>query len=145
MNLPRVLLADDSPDVLEAVSRMLAPEFEIVGRVSDGLSLMSEARKLNPDVMVVDLFMPGVSGIEAARELKKRHNPGAIIFLTVYDDASFVEAAQAMGAMGYVLKSSADRDLVPAIREALQGRFYHSPSLKYAEQENERPRRTIPE
>ena len=130
LNSPRVLLADDSPDVLEAVSRMLTPEFEIVGTVSDGLSLISEARRLNPDVMIVDLFMPGFSGLAAARELKKRHNPGSIIFLTVYDDASFVEAAQAAGAMGYVLKSSADRDLAPAIREALQGRFYHSPALK---------------
>lgn len=130
MNLPRVLLADDSPDVLEAVSRMLTPEFEIVGTVSDGLSLISEARRLSPDVMVVDLFMPGLSGIEAARELKKQRIPGSIIFLTVYDDASFVEAAQAIGAKGYVLKSSADRDLVPAISEALQGRFYHSPALK---------------
>ena len=120
---------------------MLTPEFEIVGRVNDGLSLISEARRLSPDVMVVDLFMPGLSGIEAARELKKRHNPGAIIFLTVYDDASFMESAQAMGAMGYVLKSSADRDLVPAIREVLQGRFYHSPSLKCQEE----PRKTIPE
>jgi DNA-binding NarL/FixJ family response regulator len=116
--------------VLEAVSRMLTPEFEIVGTVSDGLSLISEARRLSPDVMVVDLFMPGLSGIEAARELKKQRNPGSIIFLTVYDDASFVEAAQSIGAKGYVLKSSADRDLVPAIREALQGRFYHSPALK---------------
>ena len=129
MNLPRVLLADDSPEVLEAVSRMLTPEFEIVGTVSDGLALISEARRLSPDIMVVDLFMPGLSGIEAARELKKQRIPGSIIFLTVYDDASFVEAAQAIGAKGYVLKSSADRDLVPAIREALQGRFYHSPAL----------------
>ena len=145
LNLPKVLLADDSPDVLESVSRMLTPEFEIVGRVSDGLSLISEARRLSPDVMVVDLFMPGLSGIEVARELKKRHNPGSIIFLSVDDDASFVEAAQAIGAKGYVLTSSADRDLVPAIREALQGRFYHSPSLKCQEQqEEEQPRRTIP-
>src|SRR4030095_16647815 len=106
-------------------------EFTSVRTGAEVQSFIAEARKLNPDVMVVDLFMPGVSGIEAARELKKRHNRGSIIFLTVYDDASFVEAAQAIGAMGYVLKSSADRDLVPAIREALQGRFYHSPSLKY--------------
>ena len=130
LNPPTVLLADDSPDVLEAVSRILTPEFNIVGTVSDGLSLLSEARRLNPDVMVVDLFMPGLSGIEAARELKKRHSPGSIIFFTVYDDPSFVDAAQAAGAMGYVLKSSGDRDLVPAIREALQGRFFHSPALK---------------
>jgi DNA-binding NarL/FixJ family response regulator len=108
---------------------MLTPEFEIVGIVSDGASLIEEARRLSPDVMIVDLFMPGVSGIEAARELKKRHVPGRIIFLTVYEDASFVETAKAMGAMGYVLKSSADRDLVPAIHEALQGHFFHSSSL----------------
>ena len=130
LNIPRVLLADDSPDVLVAVGRILTPDFDIVGKVGDGLSLISEARRLSPDVMVVDLFMPGLSGLEAARELKKRHNPGCIIFLTVYDDASFMEAAQAAGALGYVLKSSADRDLIPAIREALQGRFFHSPSLK---------------
>jgi DNA-binding NarL/FixJ family response regulator len=130
MNSPRVLLADDSPTVLEAVSRMLAPEFEVVGSVSDGASLIEEARRLSPDVMIVDLFMPRINGIEAARELKKRHIPGRIIFLSVYEDASFVETAQALGAMGYVLKSSADRDLVRAIREALQGRFFHSPSLQ---------------
>ena len=70
VNAPRVLLADDSPDVLESVRRILTPEFEVVGTVSDGLSLISEARRLSPDVMVVDLFMPGLSGIEAARELK---------------------------------------------------------------------------
>ena len=109
---------------------MLAPEFEVVGSVSDGASLIEEARRLSPDVMIVDLFMPRLNGIEAARELKKRHIPGRIIFLSVYEDASFVEAAQALGAMGYVLKSSADRDLVRAIREALQGRFFHSPSLQ---------------
>jgi DNA-binding NarL/FixJ family response regulator len=129
LNSPKVLLADDSPTVLEALSRMLTPQFEIVGSVSDGASLIEEARRLSPDVMIVDLFMPGVSGIDAARELKKRHVPGRIIFLTVYEDATFVETAKALGAMGYVLKSSADRDLVPAIQEALQGNFFYSSSL----------------
>jgi DNA-binding NarL/FixJ family response regulator len=108
---------------------MLTPAFRIVGAVSDGKSLITEARRLSPDVMIVDLFMPGFSGIEAARKLKKRHIPGCVIFLTVHEDASFIEAAQAAGAMGYVLKSSADRDLVPAIRQALQGHFFNSPSL----------------
>ena len=121
-------MADDSPTALESISRMLTPEFEIVGTVSDSASLIEQAQRLSPDVMIVDLFMPG-SGIEAARELKKRHVPGRIIFLTVYEDASFVEAAQSLGAMGYVLKSSADRDLIRAIHEALQGHFFHSPSL----------------
>jgi len=80
--------------------------------------------------MIVDLFMPRLNGLGAARELKRRHIPGCIIFLTVHEDASFVEAAQALGAMGYVVKSSADRDLIPAIRKALQGRFFNSPSLQ---------------
>jgi DNA-binding NarL/FixJ family response regulator len=109
---------------------MLAPEFNVVGAVLDGKSLIAEARKLSPDVMIVDLAMPGLGGMEAARELKKRHIPGCIIFLTVYEDASLVEAAQAVGAMGYVLKSSADRDLVQAIREALQGHFFHSACVR---------------
>jgi DNA-binding NarL/FixJ family response regulator len=126
LNPPRVLLADDNPTVLDAVSRMLTPVFEIVGRVSNGVSLIAEARKLRPDVMIVDFSMPELGGLEAARELKKRHIPGCVIFLTVHEDASFVEEAQAVGAMGYVLKSSADRDLVPAIREALEGRFFDS-------------------
>lgn len=129
MNSPSVLLADDNPSVLEAVSRILAPEFEIVGTVKDGMSLITEAQRLSPDVMIVDIFMPSLSGIEAARELKKQHVTGRIIFLTVYEDRSFVQEMRALGAMGYVLKSSADRDLIPAIREALQGHFYQSPSL----------------
>ncbi|HVN81806.1 MAG TPA: response regulator transcription factor [Terriglobia bacterium] len=130
MNLPSVILADDDPTVLEAVSRMLLPDFEIVATVRDGASLVAETRRLNPDVMIVDLFMPGLSGFEAIRELKKQHFEGRAIFLTLYDDSSFVEEARALGAMGYVLKSSADRDLLPAIREALQGHFFQSPSLR---------------
>jgi DNA-binding NarL/FixJ family response regulator len=129
MTPPRILLADDSPTVLEAVNRMLTPEFEIVGTVSDGVSLITAARRFCPDVMIVDLFMPGLDGIEAACELKKQHIKGEIVFLTVCEDPSFLEAARALGAMGYVLKSSADRDLIPAIREALQGRFFQSPAL----------------
>ena len=130
LNSPRVLLADDSPTVLEAVSRMLTPDFEIVGTVSDGLSLIAEVQRLHPDVLILDMFMPGLNGIEVVRELKKRQSVGSMIFLTVYQDPVFVEEAQALGAMGYVLKSSADRDLIPAIREALQGHFFHSPSLQ---------------
>jgi DNA-binding NarL/FixJ family response regulator len=129
LNPPSILLADDNQSVLEAVSQMLSPEFEIVGAVRDGVSLVAEARRLSPDVMIVDIVMPGLSGIEAARELKKGSVTGRIIFLTVFQDPSFIEEAQALGAMGYVVKSSADRDLIPAIHEALQGRFFQSPCL----------------
>jgi DNA-binding NarL/FixJ family response regulator len=131
VNPPSVLLADDNPSVLEAVSRMLSPEFEIVGMVTDGVSLVTEARRLSPDVMIIDIVMPGLSGIEAARELKKRSVTGSIVFLTLFHDPSFVEEARSLGVMGYVLKSSADRDLIPAIHEALQGRFFQSPSLRH--------------
>jgi DNA-binding NarL/FixJ family response regulator len=130
LNLPSLLLADDNSTVLEAVSRMLTPEFNVVGTVNDGVALVAEAQRLSPDVMIVDVFMPGLSGIEAARELKKQRISGRIIFLTVYEDSSFVEEVRALGAMGYVLKACADRDLVPAIREALQGHFFLSPCLQ---------------
>ena len=130
VNSPRVLLGDDNATVLEVVSRMLFPEFEIVGAVRDGVSLVAEARRLNPDVMIVDISMPGLGGIEAIRELKKQPFDPKVIFLSVYEDPSFVEEARALGAMGYVLKSSADRDLIPAIHEALQGHFYQSQSLQ---------------
>ena len=131
MNPPSILLADDDPSVLEALSRMLSPEFKIVGKVTDGVSLVAEARRLSPDVMIVDIAMPHLSGIEAARELKKCPVRGVVVFLTVFQDSSFVEEARALGAMGYVLKSSADRDLIPAIHEALQGRFFQSPWLRH--------------
>jgi DNA-binding NarL/FixJ family response regulator len=129
MGLLRVLLADDNETVLQSVQRLLEAEFEIVGVVKDGQSLVAAARKLKPDVMIVDVFMPGMNGIEAARQLKKHHVKGSIIFLTVHRDLSLADEARALGAMGYVLKSSADRDLVPAIQEAQAGRFFLSSAL----------------
>ncbi len=129
MSLLRVLLADDNETVLQSVRRILEAEFEIVGVVKDGQSLVAAARKLKPDVMIVDVFMPGMNGIEAARQLKKRHVKGCIIFLTVHQDLALADEARAIGAMGYVLKSSADRDLVPAIQEARAGRFFLSSAL----------------
>jgi DNA-binding NarL/FixJ family response regulator len=130
MGLLRVLLADDNETVLQSVQRLLEEaEFEIVGVVKDGQSLVAAARKLKPDVMIVDVFMPGMNGIEAARQLKKRHVKGSIIFLTVHRDLALADEARAIGAMGYVLKTSADRDLVPAIQEARAGRFFLSSAL----------------
>jgi DNA-binding NarL/FixJ family response regulator len=129
MSLLRVLLADDNETVLRSVRRLLEAEFEIVGTVKDGQSLVAAARKLKPDVMIVDVFMPGMNGIEAARQLKKRHVKGSIIFLTVHRDLALADEARALGAMGYVLKSSADRDLVLAIQEAQAGRFFLSSAL----------------
>jgi DNA-binding NarL/FixJ family response regulator len=122
----RVLLADDNEMVLQSVRRILEAEFEIIGVVKDGQSLVTAAQKLKPDVMIVDVFMPGMSGLEAAKQLKRRHVKGSIIFLTVVQDQSLADEARTLGAMGYVVKSSADRDLVLAIQEALAGRFFLS-------------------
>jgi DNA-binding NarL/FixJ family response regulator len=130
MSATRVLLADGSPVVLEAVTRMLEPEFEVIGTVRDGSSLIGEAEKLKPDVMIIDLLMPGLSGFEAIRRLKKRHVPAAVIFLTVHSDMALAEEARFIGAMGYVLNPSADRELLPAIRDAKQGCFFLSAGLR---------------
>jgi len=126
----RVLLADSSPAVLEAVTRMLEPEFNVIGTVRDGSSLIGEAEKLKPDVMIVDLLMPGLSGFEAVRRLRKRRVQAAVIFLTVHSDLALAEEARAIGAMGYVLKPSADRELLPAIRGAQEGSFFLSAGLR---------------
>jgi DNA-binding NarL/FixJ family response regulator len=109
---------------------MLEPEFDVVGAVRDGSSLVGEAERLKPDVMIVDLLMPGLSGFEAIRRLKKRHVPATVIFLTVFSDLALAEEAQAIGAMGYVLKPSADRELLPAIRDAQQGCFFLSDGVR---------------
>jgi DNA-binding NarL/FixJ family response regulator len=140
----RVLLADDSPAVLAGIRRLLVPEFEIVGSVSDGLALVSAAKALKPDVMIVDVMMPGLSGLEAVKRLRKipRFNATAII-LTVFDDPSMVAEARAAGAMGYVVKSAADRDLVNAIHASLEGRFYSSPTRQRTLSTTLRPTKSL--
>ena len=130
MSAPRVLLADSSPTVLDAATRMLEPEFDVVGTVRDGSSLVVEAEKLKPDVMIIDVLIPGLSGFEAIRRLKKRRVLAAVIFLTVFSDLALAEEARFIGAMGYVLKPAADRELLPAIRDAQQGCFFLSPGLR---------------
>jgi DNA-binding NarL/FixJ family response regulator len=130
MSAARVLLADGNPAVLETVKRMLQPEFEVIGAISDGSLLITEAEKLKPDVMIVDVLVPGLSGFDAVRRLRKRHVRCAVIFLTVHQDLALAEEARFIGAMGYVLKPSADRELAPAIREAQQGSFFLSDALR---------------
>ena len=109
---------------------MLEPEFDVIGTVRDGSSLVVEAEKLKPDVMIIDVLIPGLSGFEAIRRLKKRRILAAVIFLTVYSDLALAEEARFIGAMGYVLKPAADRELLPAIRDAQRGCFFLSPGLR---------------
>ena len=127
MREARVLLADDNALMLERVHRLLEHEFEIVGQVHDGRSLVHKARALRPDVIVIDIALPECNGIEAAREIRKQSPGMKIVFLTMHQSAGLFQDALAMGGLGYVLKSCAASDLVVAVREALAGRSYVSP------------------
>ena len=140
----RILLADDSPAVLAGIRQLLDPEFEVVGSVSDGLALLATAKALRPDVMIIDVMMPGLSGLEAVKRLRKLPRLNAVaIILTVFDDPSMVAEARAAGAMGYVVKSAADRDLVNAIHASLEGRFYSSPTRKRTVRSILRPAKSL--
>ena len=125
-----VLLADDDRDLLESVQTLLESEFKVVACVSDGYKLIEAAKLLVPDLIVTDISMEGLNGIHAARRLKSEQPNARIIFLTVHDESAFVAEARKVGALGYVIKQSADSDLIPAIREALQGRSFVSSAAR---------------
>jgi DNA-binding NarL/FixJ family response regulator len=123
---PRVLLADDSKEVCDIVVRLLSSEFEVVGVVPDGAELLSTEPEMLPDVCVIDISMPIVCGIEAARILKERGSTAKIVFLTVHEDPDFVRAALDVGALGYVVKSRIASDLCTAITAAMTGGLFIS-------------------
>ena len=129
MSKTRVLLADDHIPILDEMHVTLGEEFEIVGVAHNGREAVTEARRLDPDVLVIDISMPILNGIEAASELRTTNQHTKIVFLTVHQDQDFVDAAFSAGACGYVIKEDVTTDLVPAIRQALQGNIYISPSL----------------
>ena len=129
MRKTRILLADDHQIVLEGLKNLLEPEFEIVGTVEDGRALVAEALKLHPDVIVVDISMPLLNGIEAVRQIKKSDERSKVIFLTMHPDVVYAASAFDAGASGYVLKNSASRELVTAIKEAVQGKIYVTPAI----------------
>jgi DNA-binding NarL/FixJ family response regulator len=123
---PRVLLADDHELVLERVVSLLKSDYEVVGTTKNGTDLISETQRLRPDVVVLDITMPGLTGIEAAHTLREFGLTTKFVFLTVHEDPAFVRACLAEGAMGYVTKSRLGTDLIPAINEALIGRPFIS-------------------
>ena len=129
LNQPRVLLADDHHPIIERVTVLLQSTFEIVGAVGNGTDLISEALRLQPDLIVLDISMPGLTGIEAARQLREAGSTARFVFLTVHERVEFVHACLAEGALGYVVKSRLAVDLVPAMREALSGRRFISPPV----------------
>ncbi len=127
--LPRVLLADDHPEVLNKVASLLALTCEVVGKVGDGSALLEAVTRLRPDILVIDISMPVLNGIEAARQLKRSGAGAKIVFLTVHEDPDFVQAALAAGACGYVIKSRLATDLIRAVQAALEDRRFVSPLL----------------
>jgi DNA-binding NarL/FixJ family response regulator len=126
MYRPRVLLAEDHAETAERLRKLLRADFDVVASVEDGDALVDAAERLSPDVIVTDIAMPGVDGIEAVT-LIRRHNPNArIVLVTVHSELMLVEAGLAAGALGYILKDTAGDELIPAVRAALGGDRYVS-------------------
>ena len=123
------MLADDHGDVLDTVARLLVPEFDVVGAVTDGYGLLSAAERLKPDVVIVDISMPILNGIEAVRRLMESGSLAQVVFLSVHESSDYVRAALATGALGYVVKPRLGVDLNVAIEEVHAGRSYLSPSI----------------
>jgi DNA-binding NarL/FixJ family response regulator len=129
MTRPRILMADDHSMLLEAFRALLEPEFEVVGTVTDGRMLLEEFSRLHPDVVIVDIAMPLLNGLDAGRQLKAQRRSVKLIYLTMNPDPDLAGEALRLGASGYVLKSSAARELKQAIHEALRGRSYITPLI----------------
>jgi DNA-binding NarL/FixJ family response regulator len=126
----RILLADDHTLVAEAFKRLLEPEFEVVGAVADGRALLREAPELKPDVVLVDLNMPLLNGLDASEQLKQLLPRTKIIVLTMNEDAEIAHETLHKWASGYLLKKSAGSELVKAVREVLNGAKYVTPALE---------------
>ena len=125
----RVLLADDHKIVLEGLKSLLEPEFDLVGTVENGIALVKEAERLHPDVIVADISMPLLNGIEAVRQIKKTDDRIKVVFLTMHPDVAYATMAFEAGASGYVLKGSASRELITAINDAMKERTYVTPMI----------------
>ena len=124
---PRVMLADDHTLLVEAFAKLLEPECEIVGQVGDGLALLEAAARLQPDVVVLDVAMPLLNGLDTARQLKQRMPDVRLVFVTMNEDPDLAAEAFRIGAAGYLLKRSAGSELLLAIREVMNGRHYVTP------------------
>jgi len=129
MKKPRILLADDHAIVLEGEVGLLAEWFEIVGAVSDGPSLLEAALLLKPDLIVLDVSMPLLSGIEAATRIKASTPDVKLLFFTMHPEVTYLQAAFEAGAAGYVLKSAGIKELLAAVRKVLEGQLYVSADL----------------
>ena len=129
MRKVKILLAYDYPSVREMAARLLTPTCRIVAKVGDGQALLHAASRTKPDVIVTDISMPNLTGIEAANKLREVGSKSRIVFLSVHQDADFIKACFAAGALAYVSKLRMSTDLWPAIQRALAGRSFISPTL----------------
>jgi DNA-binding NarL/FixJ family response regulator len=129
MERPRVLLADDHALILGAFEKLLSTEYDVIGQVGDGRALVAEAEALRPDVIVLDVSMPVLNGLEAARQIKRTLRDVKLVFVTMNEDADLAAEAFRSGASGYLLKRSAVSELSAAIRAVMQGRSYITPLI----------------
>ena len=137
MYRPRVLLAEDHAETAERLRKLLRADFDVIASVEDGDALVDAAARLSPDVIVTDIAMPGVDGIEAVTLIRRRNSSVRIVIVTVHSELMLVEAGLAAGALGYVLKDTAGDELIPAVRAALGGHQYVSGELGWFDRETE--------
>jgi DNA-binding NarL/FixJ family response regulator len=126
---PRVLVADDHHAMLDTLVRLLSDDFAVVAAVSDGLAAVATADLLKPDLLVLDIAMPGLNGIAAATRLKESGSTAKVVFVTNLHDREFVEGSLALGDVGFVVKDRLVADLLAAIRTVLAGHSFVSPSF----------------
>jgi DNA-binding NarL/FixJ family response regulator len=129
MSRTRILIADDHQILAEGVRSLLEPEFEVVGVVAGGRELLAAAKQLQPDLIVADITMPSLNGIEAAMQLRDAGITAKVVFLTMHHDVAYARRAMEAGAAGFILKHSVSSELVTAIREALRGQTYITPMI----------------
>ncbi len=132
MRRPRVILADDHTLVVEAFEKLLAPSCDIIGKVADGRALLAAVREMRPDVVVVDISMPLMNGLTAARQIRKLDKDVKLVFVTMNEDADLAaEAFREAGASAYLLKRSAASELLTAIQQVMQNRSYVTPLVTH--------------
>ncbi len=127
MSKPRVIIADDHTMLVEAFEKLLSPECDVVAKVADGRALLTAVNELRPDVVVLDLAMPLLNGLDAARQIKQSHPTVRLVFVTMNEDPDLAAQAFRIGGAAYLLKRSAGSELLTAIREAMRHRSYVTP------------------
>jgi DNA-binding NarL/FixJ family response regulator len=127
-NRLRVLVADDHRAMRESLVQLLSLDFDVVGAVGDGLSVVAAAELLEPDLLVLDIAMPGLTGIAAAARLKATGSTAKVVFVTMRHEREFVRESLALGDVGFVVKDHLVTDLIPAVRTVLAGQSFVSPS-----------------